>query len=461
MDGKLYDSAGLSKVNSSAPEYFVGEEVGMITNTSSPTTGSIAASANSAVLLGPLTVTGDGVNQTELEFYCFGPYQSLGTANEHFNVDLWDGAVGGTRIQSIQCHVVALNKSVGGRTMVVQVPPFSGVKTFNVSISNGTGAAATFYLQSGATFPMTLRATRLRKSAIYAPPSVSLTAPLVAGAAQCINATDQLVSNWQTEQWDTHGMHNTTNPDRITIPTSGVYDVSVTMAWTAGVASAEDAYNYVLRYNSAGVLQATIYLGTYPWGVAASTSFGTTTSKVKCNAGDYLVAYIAQFTGATRTFLSTGCTFQASYIGPAVEVANRSGARAGRVVLTTTGTPTAYGAAATTPSLGSITVTGDGVSSLNLRAYISHAGNTAGGYLGLQLWENTVGTGINVSEFRYGYTALIGASLWSPLLVEGDYPPFTGTKTFHVAVHVGTAGNVSLHGGTSGRAEGFLVGTWV
>lgn len=422
MQSSFYDSAGQPKLSTAPPDFIVGDELGhtMLTASSSGAGDKLS-----------LTIKGDGVNPTWIES------QALvnGAASSQVYFQIRDGAGGtGTHYGS----GVATTASGGNEatcTCLVRVPPFTGTKTIYMYGSTG----GTYFGNATAQWTF-LRATRMKTAGIYAPPS----------GRWPISTTATTGHKSVTLGTANHNSQLSVNANRVVVPQSGVYRFG---AFAERRTAANAAYGIRLFHrNSAGVETIVAYqLGRDDHGYANRIDCNT---EFACVAGDML--YPTVFSDSAQ---ADGGAFWVSYIGPAVEVQNRSGQRAGKVILPYYNSAVAAGG--NTGNLGSITVTGDGVSTLNLRAYFSHAGNSAGGMLAPQIWETSIGTGINTSEFRYGYTQLPGGNLWVPLHVEGDYPPFTGTKTFHATVHVGTAGTVQLHTGTNNRAENLFVATWV
>lgn len=142
--------------------------------------------------------------------------------------------------------------------------------------------------------------------------SVSLTAPLVSGAAQMGAGADTNITAWQTEVYDTTGMHSGTG-DRITVTDAGIHIVEFILQF-AGAAVTGALYGFIRHYNSSGVQQG-IYLGqSSSWiNNAGVTSFANASAHVNAAVGDYFVAGGAQFTGATRAF-STNCRFMATLV---------------------------------------------------------------------------------------------------------------------------------------------------
>jgi hypothetical protein len=124
------------------------------------------------------------------------------------------------------------------------------------------------------------------------------------------NAGPQTTVSWNTEAFDTAGMHNDTNPTRLTAPISGVYDISGSTEFGSAATGYRQIGIYPNGTNSRFVsvlvpVDATPQF-TYP--MASTLAF--------LNAGDYVELKLAQTSGAA---LSAGggmdASFQMTWVG--------------------------------------------------------------------------------------------------------------------------------------------------
>ncbi len=143
------------------------------------------------------------------------------------------------------------------------------------------------------------------------PASVSLTAPLIGGAAQHgTSGSELVVSTWQTEGWDDSAMHDaSTNPGRITPGQLGTFDFKASIGFTAAATS---GFVYVALKKNGAVLA---YGDILYW--VNSASINTNASVVHqdrvTSLTDYYEVAVFQSTGGVRTFALTSY-FQASRI---------------------------------------------------------------------------------------------------------------------------------------------------
>jgi hypothetical protein len=184
-------------------------------------------------------------------------------------------------VWAYQTSTAALNVSLSTATF-----PYS--RAFNATWTGGTGTAA------------------------WGNASVSLTAPLISGAAQVVTAVETAIDNWQTETYDISGMHDgVTNPGRITISTPGLYEFAMRVFF-AGIATTGFA-RVALRKNGTTTIA---YGNNVPWN--NSSAVGTSpdlTFQVAAVAGDYFDVLVFQNTGATRVWDGTISYFQATRVG--------------------------------------------------------------------------------------------------------------------------------------------------
>lgn len=317
MELELYDALGHRKVSNAPPQYLMGDEVGYTKVTTAWSSVVTVAATDYALSSMTMTIIGDGVNETLVTAKIHGV--NPGTVVGIHNIRLWDGAVGsGTLLD----QVTSQNPTSGLTSMpmppiITRIPPFLGSKTLNLAYYTAAGGTVPT-IHAGATYPAEMRATRLKGAGVVGVPSVSVTAPLVSGAAQMATGGDTLINTWQTLEWDnTNGlMFKAATPDRLFAPEPGIYDVSQVLAFSAGVSSTATLYCFVRHYNAGGTLLATRLVNATMWANAAATSWVGGPTELNMAAGDYVTFYGAQFTGGTRTFNSAMCRFQLSKKAP-------------------------------------------------------------------------------------------------------------------------------------------------
>lgn len=159
--------------------------------------------------------------------------------------------------------------------------------------------------------------------------AVSLHSALISGVAQVATGTESILNNWQTELYDTTGMHDSTNPGRITIRRAGVYAFVAKMLWN-GVATTGSTYLAIYKN---GVVQT--YSDIQPWVNDVSiNTIVTLDYQDTAVAGDYYEIAIYQNTGATRAWntLTTRSRFSAVRVGsdPSYSAKTLPGVRAFR-----------------------------------------------------------------------------------------------------------------------------------
>jgi hypothetical protein len=125
-----------------------------------------------------------------------------------------------------------------------------------------------------------------------------------------VNATTTL--NFDTEDWDTDGMHAAATPSRLTIVKAGVY--LVTLAVIATCAQGVSGNNYLRLRHGAGVEADQ----TIPFVPAMLSLRMTMSALIRCAVGDYLDAayYNGLPAGATVTISGGGSFFGAAWLAP-------------------------------------------------------------------------------------------------------------------------------------------------
>jgi hypothetical protein len=125
-------------------------------------------------------------------------------------------------------------------------------------------------------------------------------------------STDTLVS-YNTETFDTAGLHSSDNPSRLTAPVAGTYQVTGQIEWD----SVANGYRFlIIRRN--GTTRSGVSL------IPVSTAnfvYQQVTSLVKMNAGDYVELVIRQTSGGNLDVIGGGDeesqNFMMHWAGPA------------------------------------------------------------------------------------------------------------------------------------------------
>ena len=131
-------------------------------------------------------------------------------------------------------------------------------------------------------------------------------------SGQTINDATNTVLTFAGEQFDTDGMHDlVTNNSRITIQTAGVYLVTGSANYTAGVS--DDAAINILKNGSGG------NGGYVAFGPANTTAGMTTTTLLSLAVSDYLELSVYQNNSANtpRTTDTTATYLSAAWLGQA------------------------------------------------------------------------------------------------------------------------------------------------
>ena len=136
---------------------------------------------------------------------------------------------------------------------------------------------------------------------------------LYKSANQSISNNTLTAVTFNSEFFDTNSFHSTvTNTSRITVPTTGYYQVNGILTWRANT-NAGDLYSY-LKVNG------TTNLAT-PWIESGAANDGVTISIstiANLTANDYLELYVLQLTGISKDLWANtaqDCTFSVSYLG--------------------------------------------------------------------------------------------------------------------------------------------------
>lgn len=108
------------------------------------------------------------------------------------------------------------------------------------------------------------------------------------------NTSTYTAMTWDTEVEDTDGMHSTsTNTSRITIVTTGYYQLSGGIGWAANSTGQRRAWWHV---NGTGVLGGLV---TIPAGTATEMAIPAATITLSLTAGDYVELFGWQNSGGT------------------------------------------------------------------------------------------------------------------------------------------------------------------
>ncbi len=143
----------------------------------------------------------------------------------------------------------------------------------------------------------------LAPSVTYRPPSVKLERL----SGQVISDANTATILWDDEAWDTDTMHDlSTNTDRITINTAGIYLVIGAVRYTAGIS---DDSSLTIRENGTLVVRDE--------GGPANTAGGRTASvMLNLAVNDYLQMQVYQNNSAnTSRTTTTGTFFSAVWVG--------------------------------------------------------------------------------------------------------------------------------------------------
>jgi hypothetical protein len=104
---------------------------------------------------------------------------------------------------------------------------------------------------------------------------------------------------FNAEQYDNAGLWAAGAPDRIIVPTAGLWHFSATWSHNGSSGSGQDHIIGIKIYNAAGVAQGDCgyarYFGVYDAGMTVSGDF------YMAAAGWYARVYVYQVTGGTRT----------------------------------------------------------------------------------------------------------------------------------------------------------------
>jgi hypothetical protein len=122
----------------------------------------------------------------------------------------------------------------------------------------------------------------------------------------------QTIVSWNSEAFDAAGMHDNTNPTRLTAPISGVYAIS----GSAQFLSAATGYRQIGIYpnGTAGRFVSVLI----PVGSAAEYTYTEASTLALLNAGDYVELKLAQTSSTASLTTNSGSdsSFQMTWVGP-------------------------------------------------------------------------------------------------------------------------------------------------
>ena len=126
------------------------------------------------------------------------------------------------------------------------------------------------------------------------------------------NSGQQVVS-YDTEEFDTAGMHNDTNPSRLTAPIAGIYMIH----GAAEFNSATGGYRQIGIYPNGTGSRLVSVLVPVDAG-SANFAYPEATTIAKLNAGDYVELKLAQSSSTTplAAFAGPDASFEMTWVGP-------------------------------------------------------------------------------------------------------------------------------------------------
>lgn len=244
---------------------------------------------------------------------------------------------------------------------------------------------------------------------------------------------------FDTEEFDIDGMHSTSSATgRLTCTVPGTYQISGFVGFQA-----TDAAGYRLaeiRKNGVAIATTTMDAGD------SATHYHRVPISVPTQmvVGDYIQIFGAHTGGAaiTTTTGIGGTQLSAVRVGYQTNPSKDGQmVSSGRVIRTSTWTTGALAASATSSSIESITVTGDGVNRMEIVAsgwnYLASAANP----FYFQLYDSTGGVGIGSADQQPPVVNTRSCGH-----VVADLAPFTGSKTIQLRVVNYSAGGITVQG---------------
>ena len=144
----------------------------------------------------------------------------------------------------------------------------------------------------------------IRPAAMSQFPSVRLT---TAGDVTGIPSSTFHEFPWSVEAYDVGNMHSTvTNPERITIPTAGIYRITVSWEWLGSSNVAPLSTRRIGVYRNSSLLAENVIGNRYDYNVPAETRVSQTLSVAfQFNAGDFFEVYAIHGAGEPLTLDQT------------------------------------------------------------------------------------------------------------------------------------------------------------
>jgi hypothetical protein len=111
-------------------------------------------------------------------------------------------------------------------------------------------------------------------------------------SGQVVPDTTLAVLSFNTERYDTAGLHSTTsNTSRLTAPVTGIYEVTADVRWSGAQFSA-GASTVQLRKNGSTIVA---------WEEDAGNDANLVTTTARLAAGDYIEVLVSQLSGSSKT----------------------------------------------------------------------------------------------------------------------------------------------------------------
>jgi hypothetical protein len=122
--------------------------------------------------------------------------------------------------------------------------------------------------------------------------------------------------SFDTEAFDTAGLHSATEPSKLTAPITGIYQVEAHLSFAPNANGVRSVYLGINGSTSNPIGQATVFSGTAAADISVSTS-----GLAVLNAGDYVMALEYQNSGGPLTVDGLGngdaSRFSMRWVGPA------------------------------------------------------------------------------------------------------------------------------------------------
>ncbi len=240
------------------------------------------------------------------------------------------------------------------------------------------------------------------------------------------------------EQVDNTGMHSTvTNTERVTVQVAGDYALAAQIGLGTSTAAVLYAYRIKL-YNAAGTLKETVvYVEDTRSATATARYFCVPMSRqsVACDAGDYFVMTVEVNVAASFTYY--GGTLPLTYLSVTRNGYQTNPSKDGQKIAgvdSGSSTTNIATAAASTTTVATFTVTGDGVNRIFYDGQVIHG--PGAGNAGIRWFDGA-------TQIQDGFVAVPAGTKVSRL--GGWLEPFTGTKTITMKFQTDTASNIYVN----------------